>query len=186
MKQESISAYDTWLTDGRPSSGPSFDAKKDCHYQYKSELRKRRRILAAERSERMSTNLLSKDFSGFWKTWRNTTHANAPPVNRIGDAVTRTDIAGAFQSYFQDIYGDNDSEAHQNLRRQFEGQFPDYFTSRQHLSIGQFFLSWHDMMTITGKLKVGKRTNENVTAEHILYGSPKLIVHLHLIFNALF
>ena len=41
------------------------------------------------------------------------------------------------------------------------------------------------MIEISGKLKEGKSSNSNLAAENILYGSPKLIVHLHLLFNAL-
>ena len=40
-------------------------------------------------------------------------------------------------------------------------------------------------MTIIGKLKKGKVTNSFFKAEHILNGSPKLVVHLHILFNAL-
>ena len=57
--------------------------------------------------------------------------------------------------------------------------------SKQHESISPFFLTWDDMLLITGKLKTGKRTNSGLTAEHILHGSPKLIVHFHLLFNTL-
>ena len=42
------------------------------------------------------------------------------------------------------------------------------------------------MIQITGKLKEGKSSNSFITSEHILHGSPKLIVHLHILFNALF
>ena len=41
------------------------------------------------------------------------------------------------------------------------------------------------MITISGKLKENKSTNSFLTAEHILHSSPKLAVHLHLLFNAL-
>ena len=40
------------------------------------------------------------------------------------------------------------------------------------------------MKLIAGKLKLGKSSNSFITAEHILYGSPKLMVHLHILFNA--
>ena len=40
------------------------------------------------------------------------------------------------------------------------------------------------MLDITGKLKEGKSSNSFITAEHILHGSPKLIIHLHLLFNS--
>ena len=40
------------------------------------------------------------------------------------------------------------------------------------------------MVTVIDKLKKGKSTNSFFKAEHILNGSPKLVVHLHLLFNS--
>ena len=40
------------------------------------------------------------------------------------------------------------------------------------------------MITITGKLRERKSTNSFITAEHILHGSPKLVAHLHILFNS--
>ena len=37
------------------------------------------------------------------------------------------------------------------------------------------------IVNITGKLKTGMGSNTFITAEHILYGSPKLMVHLHIL-----
>ena len=184
LKRESIEAFEAWSFNGRPSSGAVFERKKQCHYRYKAELRRQRRLTAVKKSDEMSNNLLEKNFSGFWKMWRNVSHAHEPPVNRIGDAVTEPAIAAAFKTYFQDIYGENSTRAHRNLQRRFDERFPDYVLERTDESITPYLLTWDDMITITGKLKEGKRTNETVTAEHILYGSPKLMIHLHLLFNA--
>ena len=52
-------------------------------------------------------------------------------------------------------------------------------------SIKPYLLTWSDMVTIVGKLKKGKSTNSFFKAEHLLYGSPKFVVHLHLLFNAM-
>ena len=41
------------------------------------------------------------------------------------------------------------------------------------------------MLTVMSKLKIGKASASFVKAEHILYGSPKLAWHLHLLFNAM-
>ena len=41
------------------------------------------------------------------------------------------------------------------------------------------------MLTFVSKLKTGKATASFVKPEHILYGSPKSIAHLHLLFNAM-
>ena len=184
LKRDSVLAYDKWQLEGRPTSGPSFDHKKHCHYTYKAELRRQQRISAAEKSEALGNELMDKNFTGFWKTWKRISQTRNPPVNRINDAVTEQDIASVFQSYFQEIFGENSTEAHRVLQQKFDERFPEYIASRRSESISPFLLTWDDMITITGKLKLGKSTNSNITAEHILHGSPKLIVHLHLLFNS--
>ena len=110
---------------------------------------------------------------------------SSPPVDRIDEAVEESEIANTFKSFFQQIYGDNSTEAHGKLRDEFMEKFPNYFASHQNDSIKPFLLSWDDMVTITGKLKKGKSTNSFLKAEHILNGSPKLIIHIHILFNAL-
>ena len=186
LKRDSIEAYDMWTSDGRPSSGPSFEHEKACHYVYKAELRRRRRLMAAEKSEALGEKLMNKDFNCFWRDWKKLSQSKSRPVNRIGDATKEPDIASVFQSYFQEIYGRNDTEALRDLQREFTTKFPDYFNSSRDDSIAAFYLSWNDMITISGKLKVGKSSNTFLTAEHILHGSPKLAVHLHLLFKLSF
>ena len=55
--------------------------------------------------------------------------AKCPPVNRIGNAIKEPDIASVFQSYFQGIYGVNDTDAHRDLQREFSQKFPSYLNS---------------------------------------------------------
>ena len=151
---------------------------------YKAELRRQQRLNAAEKSAALGDKLMDKDFVGFWKGWRRTSHTQTPPVNRIGDAITEHDIAGVFQSYFQGIFGENGTDSHRALQREFSERFPSYSHDKQHESIAPYFLTWDDMVEIAGKLKRGKSSNSHITAEHILYGSEKLMVHLHILFNA--
>ena len=46
LKDDSVAAFNTWSSSGRPSSCPIFDRKKHCHYLYKAELRRQRRSFA--------------------------------------------------------------------------------------------------------------------------------------------
>ena len=184
LKRESVDAYDAWTADGRPTSGPSYEHKKDVHYRYKTELRRRRRVIAEERSEALGNNLMDKNFISFWRDWKRISQTKCPPVNRIGDATKERDIASVFLSYFQGIYGSNDTEAHRQLQHELANRFPSFLNSGLDESISPFFLSWDDMITISGKLKEGKSSTTFLTAEHILHGSPKLAAHLHLLFNA--
>ena len=160
-----------------------FERRKSSYYNYKAELRRQRRTHAAESSEVLSNSLLNKNFVSFWKGWKRASQIKCPLVNRIEDSVTESEITETFKTFFQQIYGDNESEAHHKLRRQFEARFPHYLSEKRHDSISPFLLTWDDMISISGKLKVGKSFNSFVKAEHILYGSTKLMVHLHLIFN---
>ena len=52
-------------------------------------------------------------------------------------------------------------------------------------SISHLYLSWSEMLVVMSKLKLGKSSASFVKAEHIIYGSPKLAWHLHLLFNAM-
>ena len=140
--------------------------------------------MAAEKSEALADDLVNKNFVNFWKDWKRISQIKCPPVNRIEGALNEQDIASVFQSYFQGIYGQNNSEPHRKLQREFCDRFPQYLESKWCESISPHFLTWDDMKLIAGKLKLGKSSNSFITAEHILYGSPKLMVHLHILFNA--
>ena len=141
-------------------------------------------MIAAEKSEALGENLMDKNFVNFWKDWKRISQIKCPPVNRIQGALNEQDIASVFQSYFQGVYGQNDSEPHRKLQQEFNDRIPQYLESKWCESISPHLLTWDDMKLIAGKLKLGKSSNSFITAEHILYGSPKLMVHLHILFNA--
>ena len=63
----------------------------------------------------MGNNLINKDFHSFWRDWKRISQNKSPHVNRIEGANNEPDIASVFKSYFQDIYGNNDSEAHRSF-----------------------------------------------------------------------
>ena len=51
--------------------------------------------------------------------------------------------------------------------------------------VTHFFFSWQDMVDMLSKLKPGKSYAGSVRAEHIINGSPKLVAHLHILYNAM-
>ena len=46
-------------------------------------------------------------------------------------------------------------------------------------------VTWCDMTEMVAKLRTGKSYAGFIRAKHILHGSPKLTVHLHILFNAM-
>ena len=135
LKNDSIESYDRWCMGGKPTSGVLNDRRKSCHYEYKSELRRQRRLYAAQQSDSLSGKLLDKGYVGFWKEWRRASQVQCPLVNRIEDSITEPDISETFKSYFSQIYSNNSTEAHVKLRTEFDERFSRYFDEHQHDSI---------------------------------------------------
>ena len=106
-------------------------------------------------------------------------------MTRVDGEVTDRGIAGAFQKHFQRVYSDHNTPMHESLRSEFQEIFSNYFVSHENESISPYFLSWAEMTVIVGKLKTGKSSSGYIKPEHILHGSTKLILHLHLLFNAM-
>ena len=48
-----------------------------------------------------------------------------------------------------------------------------------------YLISWSEMMDIVAKIKMGKSSSGMCKPEHVLFGSPLLICHFHLLFNGL-
>ena len=124
---------------------PLFDRRKSCHYKNKAELRLHRRQHAAKKSDHLTGKILNKDYIDFWRDWKRASQVKSPPVNRINEAVTEPDIVNTFQSYFQQIYGDDSTVAHGKLRDAFMERLPLYFASGRYYSIAPYLLSWEDV-----------------------------------------
>ena len=104
---------------------------------------------------------------------------------RIDGHTTNKDISTNFAGVFSDIYARNDTASHDSLRNEFHSVFPDYYDRHVNDDVAHFFFSWQEMTDMVSKLKPGKSYVGFVKAEHILYGSTKLMAHLHILYNAM-
>ena len=93
--------------------------------------------------------------------------------------------SASFSDYFSDVYRRNDASSHDDLRLEFEQIFPDYCSRHLHDDLSPYFFTWQDMVDMFSKLQTGKSYAGLIRAEHILQGSPKLSLHLHILFNAM-
>ena len=83
------------------------------------------------------------------------------------------------------MYNSNEPNAAFSLKNRFDMLYRNYHNDHINDDVRSYYLSWNDMIDIVAKLKPGKSFAEFVTAEHVLYSCPELIIHLHLLFNAL-
>ena len=104
---------------------------------------------------------------------------------RVNGLFKDKDIADCFADSFESVYQSNDSDRVSVLKSQFDGLFSTYRNDHINDDITYYLLTWHDMVEIANKMKPGKATAGFVRYEHILLGSPKLLYHLHILFNAM-
>ena len=130
-------------------------------------------------------SLASMDHDTFWKVWRNQTKEGDSLVTRVEGETTEIGIADVFCNHFQKVYSGSDSPRHLSLRDEFLLKFNVYQNEHIHDSISPYFASWSDMVNVVGKIKSGKASSGPIRPEHLFHGSPKLLFHLHLLFNAM-
>ena len=82
-------------------------------------------------------------------------------------------------------YSGSDSPSHQSLRTAFNEKFSTYFRSHCHDSISPYYISWSEMIDIMASVKLGKSSAGSLRPEHLIHGSEKLVLHLHLFFNSM-
>ena len=94
-------------------------------------------------------------------------------------------IADTFAEYFESVYGNHDTPEHKKLRDEFNESYSKYFSLHIDDDISSHFLSWSEMTVIASKIQLGKSSAGACKPEHILYGSPTLMCHFHLLFNGM-
>ena len=185
LKRQSFVSHRAWLNAGKPTTGNIYDSYFDTRNKYRRKLRQEKSAKLKLANDKMYENLVQKDYVNFWRSLNKLTQSKDPLPPQI-DGLTGNDrIADQFSNVFSDIYKNNDAPSHDQLKREFENIFPAYYRSHINDNISQFFFTWRDMVEMLTNLKTGKSYTGFIKAEHILYGTPKLAVHLHILFNAM-
>ena len=133
----------------------------------------------------MHDEILNKDGNAFWKSWKKMNGSRDSTATQIGGKTDAKEIANTFAAYFESVYGNNQTPEHEALKVKFESKYLQYFSQHKDDSINPYFISWSEMMNIVAKIKCGKSSSGTCKPEHILFGSPVLICHFHLLFNGL-
>ena len=183
LKQKSFDAFILWKSAGCPRSGVIYNEKISTHAQYKRQLRISKRTETAKFTDNLSQSLLNRDSNTFWKNYKNINSGNVPPSAIIDGSVNDDDIVKSFSNCYSSVYVDSD--ANSRLKNKFEPIFKSYYDDHVNESINPFLFTWDDMLNAVIKLKLGKATGSFITAYHVFHGSPKLLIHLHILFNSL-
>ena len=185
LKKASYDAHIMWRDSGKPSSGMVFNIKKEASYKYKHAVRMAKKSFDQELCDEIHDNLTNNQCNDFWKSWKHIHGKQDDFSTRINDKIDHKDIANEFATSFKRIYDEANSDRARQLTAEFETVFRTLSDNHCSDDISPHYLSWDDMVTIMGKLKPGKASGSFIKAEHVLYGSPQLVIHLHLLFNSM-
>ena len=97
---------------------------------------------------------------------------------RIDGYIKDSDVADCFAKSFQAVYRSNDPVRVSSLESQFKDKYSQYYDQHSHDDISFYYLTRSDMLDIVAKMQTGKATAGFIKYEHILHGSPKLLIHL--------
>ena len=185
LKNDSIVAHDYWRLNNCPRSGPIFEAKKHAYYKYKLFIRDCKTRKDQAHVDKLNEDLLSGDHDKFWRSFKYFNNSKSSQSARVGGLSNDTAIADCFALNFSSIFKSTNNEQSKKLRDKFKSLYDTYYSQHSGDSIHSLYLSWSEMLDVLSKLQSGKATASFLKAEHILYGSPQLSRHIHILFNAM-
>ena len=106
-------------------------------------------------------------------------------VSRIDGHTDCKEITDCFRNTFHKVYASSNTESDNKLRYHFYTEYQAYLDVRGSDSLTQFYFSWEEMLAALGKIKSGKASRGFVKSQHVFLGSPKLAVHLNILFNGI-
>ena len=173
------------MESGRPGIGLIHDNYKDSRYNYRRKLRQEKRAKLQNANAKLYENLVNKDSTRFWRAFKSLSQSKDPLPPQIDGFTGNEQITGRFTDVFSDIYEKNDTASHDALKAEFVCTFPAYYEKHLHDNISPYFFSWADIVDMVSSLKEGKAYAGFIKTEHVFHGSPKLMFHLHILFNAM-
>jgi len=180
LKQHSIISHTAWIQAGKPRSGPIFDNWKSDKYKYKNAIRNKRTDERTFVSNDLHDALMSKNPSGFWKTWNHKfASKNTVPVIVDGNSDC-AGIANQFATYFSGLSKCDPLNAN-NHKLDFESEFSNYVGD----GINADNLVTVDIIDeIVTSLSRGKAPGiDSLLPEHIQCAHPLVISVITRLFN---
>jgi len=178
LKQASIESFNIWVTCGKPKHGNEFDAMKRDKMAYKLMIRRKERSSQNEFSNSLNDALLQKEMGDFWCIWKSK-FGNSSRVSVVDGSSNEQSIADTFASVFKSVCQPNSQVRHEQLKSEFFRKFHKYTCNSYVMSCTVELVD-----ECMRNLKHGKAAgHDDLTAEHIQYAHPLLMVLISLLFN---
>jgi hypothetical protein len=173
LKNDSIFAHEIWKSAGRPQSGAVFELKKNAKYKYKLAIRDAANQFEDKFNDELLETYMNKDFNNFWHCWKKKTCKKSPRASSVEGLTNDIDIANRFAEHFAAVS---------------DGCAPSLATSIIDVGLYEtrnWMFSVEEVdYVIRNCLKTGKAAgHDNISAEHILWAHPSVVLHLCKLFN---
>ena len=180
LKFKSIECCKLWIAGGKPNEGEIFQNMRQAKLDYKRAIMVCRDENELKFSENLYDNLLDKDLNNFWKTWRSKLGKKSTPAKCVEGSNSNGDIAQTFKDFFSRTCIPNNAAVHQAHKEEFLRDFSKYNIYEDTDNM----FSLEDIEQALSRLKKGKASGiDNISAEHLLYAHPCLVVSLKILFN---
>ena len=184
LKSQSIYAHRAWINAKKPQQGFLYEEQKANKFRYKLFLKKTKENLHDEVTESLLGNLATNDHKQFWKKWKKKFGAKPSHPKIINGIQNEQAIADLFANAFIESCTPLSSESHNISAEVFHSSLKNY-PNYGHAT--DYSLSVELIESIIQKLKLGKAASfDKLTAEHLKFGHPCLIIIMTKILNLLF
>ena len=178
LKAKSMTADRSWKSNGRPSEGDLYDARRVARLEYRSALRKAKIESASIISDRMQSSLSSKHGNKFWSVWR-ANFGRTKSSRNVNSSSLST--CQEFARIFGDICSTGQNE--NDYRQRFLSERLNYIGLPVRFNIFDI----EALEKVIKRLRPGTANGvDGISVEHIIYAHPIVVSILRRLFYLMF
>ena len=170
-------AFKFWVVSGKPRQGDVFDSMRMSRAKFKYLLRKCRREEATIRADNLASELCNNDPTLFW-SWKEVAKQNSGSLklaDMVGGATGHVAIASMWNEHYSQLFNCVKGDTHKR----------DVLDAVNRVSGGGDVFDHNDVRSAVASLCVNKACGlDSLSAEHLMYASPKIHILLAICFNA--
>ena len=188
LKEDSIFWHNLWSQAGRPASGTLQQIKSSCRLRYKTAIRDAYCLFEKAHDNEICQHWLAKKPTEFWKVWHKKFGKKVDANVVLPGCHSTQEAAEQFASHFKAVYytsADDPVAVDDFLSKRHRYVMNDGKIADAHKFCTEVSLELID--ECVRRLHIGKACGpDSLSAEHLLYAHPSLIVHLKLLFGLIF
>ena len=170
--------HNSWVTAGKPRNGPIFLARNQAKYNYRLQIKNGKNKSKTLVTDRLSSDLCSKNSKRFWKTWKSKFKIKdrSPTINGLSDDDT---IANLFAKTIKMTSTPNSPHKNIDFKATFINKISNMHSDNQPIVFDVGIVD-----KCISSLKKGKAPDfDGLTAEHFQLAHPCLPAIISKLFN---